>query len=277
MGSKRKLENKTALVTGSDSGIGRAIAIEFAKNGANVIVCYHSNEERAKDALKIVEEALTSADNGAEVSGKEKEGRRAILIRLDVSDEKDVEEKMEQVIREFGGIDILVNNSGVNGSGIPIDEMDTKTFDKTIRTNLYGTFFCSRKFIQHRKGLRKSGKIINISSVHEEINAPGNGDYNASKAGIRNLMRTIALEVAPFGINVNDIAPGMILTPMNQKAVDDPEVREKAEKNIPLGRAGRPEEIAYLALFLASEEANYVTGSTYVMDGGLMINIGQGA
>lgn len=257
---KRKLENKVALVTGSDSGIGLAIAVEFAKNGATVVVCYHSKEERGKEALQMV-----------------KEHGEAKLIRLDVSNEKEVEKKMEQLIKEYGGIDILVNNSGVNGSGIPIDEMDTKTFDTTIKTNLYGTFYCSRKFVQHRKGLKKPGKIINISSVHEEINAPGNADYNASKAAIRNLMRTIALEVAPFGINVNDIAPGMILTAMNQKAVDDTKVRKKAEKNIPMGRAGRPEEIAYLAVFLASSEADYVTGSTYVMDGGLMINIGQGA
>jgi len=257
----KKLENKVALVTGSDSGIGRAIAIEFAKNGANVIVCYHSNEERGQQALQEVQQH----------DGK------AILIKFDVSKEQDVEEKMEAIIQESGGIDILVNNSGVNGSGIPIDEMSTDVFDKTIKTNLYGTFFCSRKFIQHRKGVNKSGKIINISSVHEEINAPGNADYNASKAGIKNLMRTMALEVGKFGINVNNIAPGMILTPMNQKAVDDPEVRENAEEHIPLGRAGRPEEIACLALFLASDEANYVTGSTYVMDGGLMINIGQGA
>lgn len=257
----KKLENKIALVTGSDSGIGRAIAIEFAKNGANVVVCYYSNEERGQEALQAVQV----------------HGGKASLIELDVSNEQDVEAKMETIIKEFGGIDILVNNSGVNGSGIPIDEMSTDVFDKTIKTNLYGTFFCSRKFIQHRKGVSKRGKIINISSVHEEINAPGNGDYNASKAGIKNLMRTIALEVGKFGINVNNIAPGMILTAMNQKAVDDQKVREKAEANIPLGRAGRPEEIAYLALFLASEEADYVTGSTYVMDGGLMINIGQGA
>lgn len=257
----KTLENKVALVTGSDSGIGRAIAIEFAKNGAQVIVCYHSDKEGGEEALALVKE----------------QGQNAKLIKFDVSNEKEVEKKMEQLIKEFGGIDILVNNSGVNGSGIPIDEMATEVFDKTIRTNLYGTFFCSRKFIQHRKGVKKPGKIINISSVHEEINAPGNADYNASKAGIRNLMRTMAIEVAPFGINVNNIAPGMILTPMNQKAMDDDKVRKKAEKNIPMGRAGKPEEIAYLALFLASEQANYVTGSTYAMDGGLMINIGQGA
>lgn len=257
----KKLENKVALVTGSDSGIGLAIAIEFAKHGAKVIVCFHSHEDRANEALKLVKEQQNDAQ----------------LIKFDVSDENDVVQKMEKVIQDFGGIDILVNNSGLNGSGIPIDEMDTKMFDSTIRTNLYGTFFCSRKFIQHRKSLKKPGKIINISSVHEEITAPGNADYNASKAGVRNLMRTAALEVAPFGITVNDIAPGMILTAMNQKAMDDPEVRKKAEKNIPLGRAGKPEEIAYLALFLASDEANYVTGSTYLMDGGLSINVGQGA
>jgi len=255
------LEKKVALITGSDSGIGRAIAIEFAKNGADVIVSYHSDEEGGNEALERVKEY----------------GGSPSLIQIDVSDEKDVEKKMDGLIKKYGGIDILVNNSGVNGSGIPIDEMDTKTFDRTIKTNLYGTFFCSRKFIQHRKGLKKTGKIINISSVHEEINAPGNADYNASKSGIRNLMRTVALEVAPFGINVNNIAPGMILTPMNQKAMDDDKVRKKAEKNIPMGRAGQPEEIGYLALFLASEQANYVTGSTYTMDGGLMINIGQGA
>jgi len=257
----KKLENKTALVTGSDSGIGRAIVLEYAKHGANVIVCYHSDDEGAKEVLALAKDL----------------GVKAKLIQIDVSDEKDVEEKFSEVTQEFGGIDILVNNSGVNGSGIPVDEMTTETFDKTIKTNLYGTFFCSRKFVQHRKKESKKGKIINISSVHEEINAPGNADYNASKAGIRNFMRTLALEVAQHGINVNNIAPGMILTPMNQKAVDDEETRKKAEKNIPMGRAGQPEEIAYLALFLASEEADYVTGSTYAMDGGLMINIGQGA
>lgn len=257
----KKLENKTALITGSDSGIGRAIAIEFAKNGANVIVCYHSDEESGKDTLQ---EVL-------------KHGGKAKLIQLDVSDENLVNQEIDRIIEEFSGLHILVNNSGVNGSGIPLDEMDTKTFDTTIRTNLYGTFFCSRKFVQHRKAVDEPGKIINISSIHEEVNSPGNSDYNASKAGIRNLMRTLALEVAEFGINVNNIAPGMILTPMNQKAMDDPEALKEAEQHIPMKRAGKPEEIGYLALFLASEEANYVTGSTYEMDGGLMINLGQGA
>jgi glucose 1-dehydrogenase len=256
------LENKTALITGADSGIGLAMAIEFARQGANVIICYYSDHESGKEALATVTENAVG---------------KVSLIQLDVSKEQDVEQKMEQVIQEFSGIDILVNNSGVNGSGIPVDELDTETFDRTIRTNLYGTFFCSRKFVQHRKAAGKTGKIINISSVHEEINAPGNADYNASKAGIRNFMRTLALEVASIGINVNNIAPGMILTPMNQQAIDDPEKRKEAERHIPMGRAGKPEEIAQLAVFLASSKADYVTGSTYAMDGGLMINLGQGA
>ncbi|MEJ5961173.1 SDR family NAD(P)-dependent oxidoreductase [Pedobacter immunditicola] len=256
------LENKTALITGADSGIGRAIAIEFAKEGANVVVCFYSDEKGGNETLDTVKSHSTG---------------KATLIQLDVSDEGAIEQNFEQIIKDFSGIDILVNNSGVNGSGIPVDEMETETFDKTIKTNLYGTFFCSRKFVQHRKAVGIPGKIINISSVHEEVNSPGNADYNASKAGIQNLMRTLALEVAPFGINVNNIAPGMILTPMNQEAIDDPAKRKEAEKHIPMARAGRPEEIAYLALFLASPQADYVTGSTYVMDGGLMINLGQGA
>ena len=257
----KKLADKIALITGSDSGIGKAIAIAFAREGAKVIVCYHSDQEGAKETLEEVQKL--SPDS--------------ILIKIDVSSEKDCEKKLDKVIADFGGLDILVNNSGVNGSGIPVDEMTMAIFDKTIKTNLYGTFFCSRKFVQHRKAVKKPGKIINISSVHEEINAPGNADYNASKAGIRNFMRTLALEVAPFGINVNNIAPGMIMTPMNQKAIDDKKALQKAEKNIPWGRAGQPEEIGFLAVFLASAESDYVTGSTYAMDGGLMINIGQGA
>ncbi|TDO20661.1 SDR family NAD(P)-dependent oxidoreductase [Pedobacter duraquae] len=257
----KKLADKIALITGSDSGIGKGIAIAFAREGAKVIVCYHSDQEGARETLEEVQ--TLSPDS--------------ILIKIDVSSEKDSEKKLDKVIADFGGLDILVNNSGVNGSGIPVDEMTTAIFDKTIKTNLYGTFFCSRKFVQHRKAVKKPGKIINISSVHEEINAPGNADYNASKAGIRNFMRTLALEVAPFGINVNNIAPGMIMTPMNQKAIDDKKALKKAEKNIPWGRAGQPEEIGFLAVFLASAESDYVTGSTYAMDGGLMINIGQGA
>jgi glucose 1-dehydrogenase len=255
------LKNKIALITGSDSGIGRAIAIEFAKQGASVVITYHSDLEGAEDAERVAEMV----------------GGEAMVTDLDVSDESSVSGVFEKIIERFGGIDILVNNAAVNGSGIPLVEMSTKTFDTTIRTNLYGTFFCCREFVKHLRSQDKKGKIINITSVHEEICSPGNADYNASKAGVRNLTRTLALELAAEGIQVNNIAPGMILTPMNQEAMDDDKVRNEKEQHIPMKRAGKPEEIAKVALFLAGPDSDYVTGSTYVMDGGLMQNVGQGA
>jgi glucose 1-dehydrogenase len=199
------------------------------------------------------------------------------VIKLDVSDEQSVAAAFDAILQQFGQLDILVNNAGVNGSQIPVAEMPTKVFDTTIRTNLYGVFFCSRAYIQRLKKVNRKGKIINISSVHEEIAAPGNADYNASKGGIRNFMRTLALEVAADCIQVNDIAPGMILTPMNQEAMDDPAVRKEKASHIPMKRPGKPEEIAKLALFLASADSDYVTGSTFVMDGGLSQSMGQGA
>lgn len=257
----KKLEGKVALVTGSDSGIGQAIAIEFAREGANVVITYHSDNGGAIETEKTAKEA----------------GVETLVSRLDVSDENSVAAAFDAIMQKFGQLDILVNNAGVNGSQIPVAEMPTKVFDTTIRTNLYGVFFCSRAYVQYLRKEKRKGKIINISSVHEEIAAPGNADYNASKGGIRNFMRTLALEVAAEGIQVNDIAPGMILTPMNQEAVDDPAVRKEKASHIPMKRAGKPEEIAKLALFLAGPDSDYVTGSTFVMDGGLTQNMGQGA
>jgi glucose 1-dehydrogenase len=256
-----KLKGKTALITGSDSGIGQAIAVEFAREGANIVVCYHTDKEGAQETQKAVE----------------KHDSKSIVQPVDISDEQNVEELFEQAIKAFGSVDILVNNAAVNGSGINVADMDTAVFDRTIRTNLYGTFFCSRTFIRHLKQKGGKGKIINISSVHEEIVAPGTADYCASKAAVRNLTRTLALELAEEGITVNNICPGMILTPMYQEAMDDKKSREESEKHIPLKRAGKPEEIAKVALFLASPDADYVTGSSYFMDGGLSQNIGQGA
>lgn len=256
-----RLKGKVALITGSDSGIGKATAIEYAKEGADVVICYHSDKEAAEDTLKEVES----------------QNSKGIVLQVDISDEQKVEQLFEQALKEFGTIDILVNNAAVNGSGINVADMSTEVFDKTIRTNLYGTFFCSRAFIKHRRQQGGKGKIINISSVHEEIVAPGTADYCASKAAVRNLTRTLALELAEDGINVNNICPGMILTPMNQEAIDNKEVRKEAEQNIPMKRAGKPEEIAKVAVFLASADADYVTGSSYFMDGGLSQNVGQGA
>ncbi len=255
-----KLTGKVALVTGSDSGIGKAIVEAYALEGASVVITYHSD--------------LDSANEVAEKIGGS--GGDTMIQKLDVSDEANVKEVFAAVKERFGHIDILVSNAGVNGSNIPVAEMDTETFDKCIKTNLYGAFYCCREYLRLRNPQRK-GKIIIVSSIHEEVNNKGNADYNASKGGVKNFSRSLALELADNGVNVNNIAPGMILTPMNQEAMDDEKVRKEAEENIPMKRAGKPEDLSGLALYLASDDSDYVTGATFVVDGGLMINLGQGA
>ncbi len=256
-----KLDGKIALITGSDSGIGKATAIEFAKEGANVVITYHTDKEGAEETLQKIEN----------------EGVKGIIIKVDVSEESQVEEMFDKTLERFGTLDILMNNAAINGQGSRVEDLTTDKWDKAIRTNLYGYFFCVRRFIKIRKKEGGKGKIINMSSVHEEIAAPGTAEYCASKGAIKMLTRTLALELAEDGINVNNIAPGMILTPFNQEAKDDEREREKKTQNIPMKRAGRPEEIGKLAVFLASSDSDYVTGSTYFMDGGLMRNVGQGA
>ncbi|MHA6278870.1 SDR family NAD(P)-dependent oxidoreductase [Salinimicrobium sp. CAU 1759] len=256
-----KLEGKVALITGSDSGIGAASAIAFAKEGANVVITYHTDEKGAKETLEKVEDA----------------GSKGIVLQVDISEEKEVEQMFDRSLQALGKLDILMNNAAINGQGFKVAEMPTEKFDLAIKTNLYGTFFCTRRFIKELRKANQKGKIINVSSVHEEIPAPGTAEYCASKGAVRNFTRVLALELAEEGINVNNIAPGMILTPMNQEAIDDNSARKEQVQHIPMKRAGRPEEIAKLAVFLASADSDYVTGSTYVMDGGLMQQMGQGA
>ncbi len=256
-----QLKDKVAFVTGADSGIGQAIALAFAKEGADVAVCYHSDRAGAN-----------------ETAAKIKAMRRtALVLKLDVTNEKQVNAAIDRAVEKFGALDILVNNAGVNGSETPVAEMDTKTFDLTLKTNLYGVFFGCRKFASYLLQSKRTGRILNVSSVHEEIAAPGNADYNASKGAVKMFTRTLALELAAKGITVNNIAPGMILTPMNQEAIDSKKVRDEMTKHIPMKRAGIPEEIAGLALFLAADTGNYTTGGSFFMDGGLMLNVGQGA
>lgn len=256
-----KLEGKVALITGSDSGIGAASAIAFAKEGADVVITYHTDEQGAKETLQKIEET----------------GRKGIVLQVDISEEKEVEEMFDRTLKEFGKVNILMNNAAINGQGFEVAEMPTEKWDLAIKTNLYGTFFCTRRFIKELRKQKGKGKIINVSSVHEEIPAPGTAEYCASKGAVRNFTRVLALELAEEGINVNNIAPRMILTPMNQEAIDDEQTRKEKVQHIPMKRAGRPEEIAKVAVFLASSDSDYVTGSTYVMDGGLMQQLGQGA
>jgi len=256
-----RLQGQVALITGSDSGIGQATAVAFAQEGASIVITYFQHKDTAEETRKRVEAA----------------GGQALVVQVDVSDEQQVGMLFDRALATFKTVDILVNDAGVDASGTEVAEMSTEVWDKAIRTNLYGYFFCCRRFIQIRKQAGGRGKIINVTSVHEEIPRAGAADYNASKGGQRNLTRTLALELAPLKINVNNIAPGMVLTPFNQAAIDDPKLLEEQVQSIPWKRAAQPEEIAGLAVFLASKEADYVTGSTYVMDGGLMQNLGQGA
>ena len=257
----KKLASKTALVTGSDSGIGQAIAVQFAQAGADIIIVYHTDKKGAEETCAKVEAA----------------GQRALVVQSDVSDANQAEALFNQAQAEFGTLDILVNDAGTNGAHKPVVEMPVEAFERTIRTNLFGPFYLCRLFARHRQAQGGKGKIVNVTSIHEEVVTPNTADYCASKGGLRSFSWTLALELAEDGINVNNLAPGMVLTPINQKAIDDPELRHKMEQNIPMKRAAQPEEVARLALFLASADSDYVTGSTYVMDGGFMRAEAQGA
>lgn len=256
-----KLQGKVAVITGSDSGIGQATAVEFAKEGADVVVHYLDDREGAEKTRLQVEAA----------------GQRAIIVQADLSNEQQAERVFDQAIEAFNTVDILMNNAGIDSAGIEVADMTTERWDKAIKTNLYGYFYCCRRFINIRKQAGGGGKIINVTSVHQEIPRAGAADYDCAKGAVRNLTRTLALELAPHQINVNNIGPGMVLTPFNQQAIDDPKVLEQQVQSIPWKRAAQPEEIGRLAVFLASSDADYVTGSTYYMDGGLMQNQGQGA
>ena len=233
------LDDKVALITGSDSGIGRATAIAFAREGADLVVTYRRDADGAAATAAEVEAA----------------GRRALTVAADVTDEAAVEAMFDRAIEAFGRVDILVNNAGVNGTGTDIVDMDTATWDRAMRTNLYGYFFCARRFARERRSAGGGGKLINVTSIHDEAASPGNAEYDTTKGGQRMFTRTLALELAPLRINVNAIGPGMILTPMNRDAVEDPALAERQAANIPWRRPGTPEDIARLAIFLASPDA----------------------
>lgn len=256
------LDHQIAIVTGADSGIGQATAVEFAREGASVAINYLNDRDGAESTRKQVEDA----------------GGKALVVQADVSREDEVERLFTACTNGLGDPTILVNNAGVDASGKTIDEMPVETWERAIRTNLTGPFLCARRFVQlAKRRANAGGKIINISSVHQDIPRAGAADYDASKGGVRNLTTTLALELAERHINVNAIAPGMVLTPFNQEAIDDPNVLAEQVKSIPMKRAAEPREIARMAVFLASKDADYVTGATFVVDGGLTLNQGQGA
>lgn len=255
-----KLSGKIAIVTGSESGIGKAIAIAFAREGAAVAVTWYKEGEGAKDTQAQIEAS----------------GGRGISQQLDVADENSVEALFRAVDAQLGTVDILVNNAGMGEGGATAD-LPTEVFDRVLKTDLYGPFFCSRAFIQRRRAAGGKGKLINITSVHDSIPSPNSIPYSAAKGGLLTVTRSLALELAPLKINVNAIAPGQIRTPMTEDRIKDPVKHAEEMKNIPWGRPGEPEEVALLAVYLASEESDYVTGQGFVIDGGLEMNWGQGA
>jgi len=255
------LKGEVAVVTGSDSGIGRATVMALAREGASVIINYRHDDKGAK----VTYDELHA------------EGCAAFVVQADVADEREIEHLFDIASEKFGTATILINSAGVDSSGKQVADMDLAVWRTALDTNLTGPFLCCRRFIRDLRAQKKRGKIVNVTSVHQEIPRSGAAEYDSSKGGLRNLTRTLALELAPLGINVNNLAPGMVLTPMNQEAVDDPKVLEEQVQSIPLKRAAKPEEIAKLALYLVSKDADYVTGSTFFIDGGLMMNVGQGA
>lgn len=259
------LAGKTVLVTGGSSGIGQAIAVRFGREGANVAINDLDVGEQAEETRRKVREAYERCVEQVRDCGVE-----VCLLEGDVSKEDDVARMFEQAIDELGGVDFLVNNAGIQLAG-DSDEIDVDDFDRVLSVNLRGAFLCSRAFLGHRLESEAPGAIVNVSSVHETIPKPRFVGYSASKGGMRNLTRTLALEYAGRGIRVNAIGPGATITPINRSWVDDPEKKEMVESHIPMGRAGEAGEMAAAAAFLCSEEAGYVTGQTLFVDGGLTL------
>jgi glucose 1-dehydrogenase len=246
------LEGKVALVTGAATGIGHAIALRMAREGANIVVNYFSPSQHPETEVKEIE-AL---------------GEQALAVQADVSKRDQVEAMIAQATAKFGRLDILVNNAGIE-KPTPILDLPENDWDLMIDVDLKGAFLCTQyagRWMRDHGG----GSIVNISSIHEDSPMVGNAAYCAAKGGLRMLMRTVAVELAPYKIRVNNIGPGAIATPINASTLADPAKTRQLTDSIPLRRIGAPEDVANLAAWLASDEAAYVTGSTYFIDGGLM-------
>ncbi|NHC36010.1 glucose 1-dehydrogenase [Scytonema millei] len=251
-----KLEGKVALVTGSSQGIGSAIAVRLAKEGANVVIDYRSHPEGAEATLKQVEAT----------------GRKGYIVQADLGVVSDVRRLVAESIQYFGQLDILVNNAGVDGKNADFWDVTEANYDAVLNVNLKGAFFATQAIVQHLIETKRKGKIINISSVHEELPFPHFTPYCASKGGLKMIARNLAVELGSLGITINNVAPGAIETPINTNLLNDPQKLGALLQNIPLGRLGKPEDIAPMVAFLASSDADYITGSTFFVDGGLLWN-----
>lgn len=245
------LKGKTALVTGASRGIGRSIALEFGRQGANVAVNYAGNAEKAAEVV-------------AELKGL---GVNAIDIQADVADEKSVKDMVKKVISEFGSLHILVNNAGITRDNL-LMRMKADDFDQVINTNLKGAFLCT-KAVTRQMMRQREGKIINVASIVGVSGNPGQANYVAAKAGVIGLTKSTAQELASRQILVNAVAPGFISTDMTDELTD--EQREAILQNVPLNKLGKPDDVANVVRFLASDDANYITGQTIRIDGGMVM------
>lgn len=253
-----KLKDRVAVVTGAATGIGQAIATAMAEQGAAVVVDYIGRPEAPAETMSRISAA----------------GGRAISFAANVANPAEVSALIAKAVETFGGLDIFVNNAGIEKKAafvdFPLDE-----WQKILTVNLTGPFLCSQAAARQMISQGRGGRIINISSIHEDLPMPTNAPYCAAKGGLRMLMRTVAVELAPHNITVNNIGPGATFTPIDKDVEENPKLNEQILSGIPMRRWGKPEEVAQLAVFLASDAASYITGSTYFIDGGMLRNAGS--
>lgn len=251
----RGLKGRVAIVTGASSGIGQGIAKRLGCEGAKVIVDYVGTPEGAEETERAIEES----------------GSKGEIVKADVTNMEDVKHLVDAAWDKFGVADILVNNAGMEKKSAFWDTPESD-YDKVMAVNLRGPFFLTQAFVRRLRDQKKPGRIVNISSVHEDMVFPGFSTYCCSKGGLRMLMRDLSVELGPLGITVNNVAPGAIATPINKSLLENKPMLDALLRNIPLGRMGMPEDVAGLVAFLVSDDAAYITGSTFVVDGGLMRN-----
>lgn len=248
------LAGKTAIVTGSSKGIGKGIAERFGKEKMNVVVDYLTDSEGAENTKAVIQE----------------NGGKAVTVEADVSKEEGIRRLMETAIQEFGSLDVLVNNAGFSESA-PSEKLSLETWQRVLDVNLTGAFIASREAIKYMADNGIKGSIINITSVHQTIPKVENAHYGVTKAGLKMLTETLALEYAGQGIRINAIGPGTINTPANPVFEQNDEEQKKTLEKIPMKQIGKPEQIAAAAAWLASTEADYVTGATLFVDGGMTL------